>query len=88
MLGVDPDSSRRIVWMIIGMIKAHPTEKSDAKASEVPRRRLAVSWWASTHPAVSRSRRWFSRRRGQADQLGAHLPQPGPLWRCSTVALT
>src|SRR5919106_6758437 len=25
-LQTDPDGSRRIVWMIIGMIKAHPTE--------------------------------------------------------------
>jgi hypothetical protein len=52
-----------------------------------PRRRLAVAWW----PA--RTRRSCapgggSAGRGQADQLGAHLPQPGPLWRCSMVLLS
>jgi hypothetical protein len=31
MLGVDLDGSRRIVWMIIGMIKAHPTESRMAR---------------------------------------------------------
>jgi hypothetical protein len=38
MLRVGPDGSRRIqtiVWMIIGMIKAHPTQHSDATASRV-----------------------------------------------------
>jgi hypothetical protein len=34
MLGVGLDGSRRMVWMIIGMIKAHPTQGSDGKASE------------------------------------------------------
>jgi hypothetical protein len=28
-----PDGSRRIVWMIIGMIKAHPTQNLMARAS-------------------------------------------------------
>jgi hypothetical protein len=30
-----PDGSRPIVWMIIGMIKAHPTQHSDATARRV-----------------------------------------------------
>jgi hypothetical protein len=33
MPGVGLDGSRRIVWMLIGMIKAHPTENQDGKAS-------------------------------------------------------
>ena len=37
-----PDGYKRIVWMIIGMIKAHPTE-SDDRASNSKARRSSTS---------------------------------------------
>jgi hypothetical protein len=40
----DPDGSRRIVWMIIGMIKAHPTEH------RMPRRSLSAQEGPDVRP--------------------------------------
>jgi hypothetical protein len=37
-----PDGSRPIVWMINGMIKAHPTEDRMAKQAEDPSSRLCA----------------------------------------------
>jgi hypothetical protein len=39
-----PDGSRRIVWMIIGMIKAHPTEH------RMPRRSLSAQEGLDVRP--------------------------------------
>jgi hypothetical protein len=74
-LQTDPDGSRRIVWMIIGMIKAHPTENRMPRGAGEP---VAIS------RLVQEPQRGTNGRRGPDDhpvhgRASGHLVRAGVL---------